>query len=383
MLCGRAIQTKKDLSDGLRYGDRIYFLCEYVLYEPGKTVIPILPVLTPQKIYFDAVFLYAFDIAGEKLTRLAALKPTSSHTGRGDVRNTRWAAAGPLLYLRYNTGWDKVARESVHDVFRFDPDNKTVEELTGDEKKILTSRHFAKRTGQAPGGRTLSFTDVWYHVGGIPADEWGLPSPLEYGKLSNSQCLSLIIEQRGDRYLRDAAFRRMRPSLSIEMLTDIADAMDRWRGKLPKYKQMMYAPHREEWFARLALEARYGSAAKNDSLEAALFRKDRRGTKGFLIKNHDVNRKDEDGRTPLMIAAYADNTEGIADLLKRGAAVNARDAQGRTPLMYAVFGNAPHALELLLRRSADTKLQTRSGQTVWMFVASTELRQHYLKNTGK
>ncbi len=92
---------------------------------------------------------------------------------------------------------------------------------------------------------------------------------------------------------------------------------------------------------------------------------------------------DAGGRTPLMIAAYFNDTALLGELIRAGAAIDARDAFGRTPLMYAIFGLAPDAMEYLLKRGANAKIPSASGWTAWMFVSHTDLREGYLGFAGK
>jgi hypothetical protein len=49
----------------------------------------------------------------------------------------------------------------------------------------------------------------------------------------------------------------------------------------------------------------------------------------------DVNAKDDEGLTPLMIAAHYSTPEMVTLLIDAGADVNAKDDDGQTPLMYA------------------------------------------------
>ncbi len=136
MLSGKEITTKKDLSEGLRSGQFVYFLCEYLLSRPGMTIIPMY-LSTPAKVYEDSVYLYSFDTAEGTLTRLASLKPLSTRSGRGSVRGARWAIGDQVIYVMYNTGWDAFAREFVKDVFRFDRSDNFAAEVAGEEKEKI------------------------------------------------------------------------------------------------------------------------------------------------------------------------------------------------------------------------------------------------------
>ncbi len=191
-----------------------------------------------------------------------------------------------------------------------------------------------------------------------------MTSPTAYAGIDETKCREVIIEGRGDRYFRDAVFRKLAPSLSQKSAREIITSMRKWNAALPKHRQMTYAPYMEEWATRLAVEARYGKNA---------------GAAELARHNQDVNRADGEGRTGLMIAAYADDFAVLGALVEKGADVNARDGKGCTPLMYAIFGKAPRSMEFLLRRGADTKVESRAGWTAWMFVSDTGLRERYLE----
>lgn len=65
-----------------------------------------------------------------------------------------------------------------------------------------------------------------------------------------------------------------------------------------------------------------------------------------------VDNADQQGHTPLHMAARAGNAPMAAYLLAAGAAVNYRDNQGRTPLYQAVRGNHLQAARILLAHGA-------------------------------
>lgn len=117
----------------------------------------------------------------------------------------------------------------------------------------------------------------------------------------------------------------------------------------------------------------------------------------------DVNARDDENRTPLIIAAgrgHADavkllldrgadpdarsdsrmtalaaaaengHTEVIKLLLASGTAVNPRDHEGLTPLALAAGEGRVDAVKLLLARGGDVKARTESGSTPLMLAAS-------------
>lgn len=70
----------------------------------------------------------------------------------------------------------------------------------------------------------------------------------------------------------------------------------------------------------------------------------------------DIDAPDEDGQTPLMIAAYWGNRKAIVMFLTNGADINAKDNNGQTTLMHAVSsdrGNVETAMWLIENAGAD------------------------------
>ncbi len=348
----KIINTNKEISDGLRKGNIIYFLCDYVLSESGTTIIPMY-MYSAGDIYYDKVFLYAFDITTDRLIRLAELKPVSSSNGRGSVKNARWADENTKIYVTYHTGWDKTARKYSDDVFCFDFKLNVVTELKNDDKEKLLCSVF-------PGRKTtnvISMTKVMFYAGCMPYEAWQLPSPADNSTMNNSEKERAIVEQLGDRYFQDAVFRTMSKSITGKEADRIILLMREWNEKLPKHRQMIYTPHMEEWSAKFSIAAGLNNGNAPNSVIHA-------------------------DNAEFLKAAYTDNLQRLKDLLKT-TDINAADKNSCTALMYAIFGKAPHTMEILIRNGADIKRQSKSGYTAWMFVSGSELRQRYLGLTEK
>lgn len=65
----------------------------------------------------------------------------------------------------------------------------------------------------------------------------------------------------------------------------------------------------------------------------------------------------QQGLPPLHAAVAAGNLEGVQSLLVQGANINARDRQGRTALMLAAMGNSKELVMVLMAAGADTRLR--------------------------
>jgi ankyrin repeat protein len=71
----------------------------------------------------------------------------------------------------------------------------------------------------------------------------------------------------------------------------------------------------------------------------------------YVARGIDVNTKDEDGETPLHLAAKYDQKAMVEFLLTKGANVNTKDNNGCTPLSLAAEGHKS-IVELLLKYGA-------------------------------
>jgi ankyrin repeat protein len=81
----------------------------------------------------------------------------------------------------------------------------------------------------------------------------------------------------------------------------------------------------------------------------------------------DVNVRDANGNTPLLLAAVYAGPECVELLLKKGADVNAANKAGATPLMRAATDFAKS--KLLIDAGADVKTKSAFGKTAIMIAA--------------
>jgi uncharacterized protein len=86
---------------------------------------------------------------------------------------------------------------------------------------------------------------------------------------------------------------------------------------------------------------------------------------GFLIqKGARIDLKDNQGNTPLMVAARIGNVDAARLLIARGANLNAANSLGETPLIMAVQRRDPAMTRLLLTQGADpSRRDTTSGMS--------------------
>lgn len=85
---------------------------------------------------------------------------------------------------------------------------------------------------------------------------------------------------------------------------------------------------------------------------------------------HFINRADEKGFTPLIIAAYSNHPAVVAILLERGADPNAADNSGNTALMGASFKGYTGVAEQLIGAGADVNQRNGQGAPALIFAAT-------------
>ncbi|WP_295117861.1 ankyrin repeat domain-containing protein [uncultured Chitinophaga sp.] len=84
---------------------------------------------------------------------------------------------------------------------------------------------------------------------------------------------------------------------------------------------------------------------------------------GLLKGRVNVELKDEDRRTPLMLAVYRSNTAAARLLIAAGANVNAQDKLLNSPFLYAAASGCEEIVRLSMQHGADYKVLNRYGGT--------------------
>ena len=110
-------------------------------------------------------------------------------------------------------------------------------------------------------------------------------------------------------------------------------------------------------------------AAERATLADAAERRDRAAIRAELGRGVDVNATQVDGTTALHWAAYYDDAETAALLVKAGANVNAANRYGVPPLTLASTNGNAAIVRLLLEAGADANVVTKGGETPLMLAA--------------
>ncbi|MCK5808921.1 ankyrin repeat domain-containing protein [bacterium] len=82
----------------------------------------------------------------------------------------------------------------------------------------------------------------------------------------------------------------------------------------------------------------------------------------FLEQKVDVNKKGPDGRSPMMHAIIAKDSQLIKDVMAHGAELDDKDAQGKTLLMYAASNGNVSLLKKLLSSGLDPAATSKEGK---------------------
>lgn len=143
------------------------------------------------------------------------------------------------------------------------------------------------------------------------------------------------------------------------VLPDIVELLLR-RGALEK------AENRNRTLSTLAFC--YGS---DDVLEKSV-----RIAQQLVANGVDVDTFDDDGRTPLMMAANRNNLPLVKFLLDNGADVNGQDADTANRLSVLMYAQHPEMVQFLLDNGADPSISTAYGENAY----EVQMRNSHQKN---
>ena len=107
----------------------------------------------------------------------------------------------------------------------------------------------------------------------------------------------------------------------------------------------------------------------------AIQRADKKMVEFLLSHDADVLRCNQDGRSPLAVAASQNWGDLVEKLVKKGADINAADKKGMTPLMQSVESRNAEMVKLLLKLGADVNCSSGA------FLGRKAL--DYAKKTGR
>ncbi|QED50198.1 ankyrin repeat domain-containing protein [Cytobacillus dafuensis] len=106
---------------------------------------------------------------------------------------------------------------------------------------------------------------------------------------------------------------------------------------------------------------------KRDDMKSQFFKAADQGNiakvNELLEQGIDVNSRDNQGRTAVMIATYANNAEMVKALIEKGADVNIQDNMKNSPFLYAGAEGYLEILKLTVEAGADPKIVNRFGGT--------------------
>lgn len=95
----------------------------------------------------------------------------------------------------------------------------------------------------------------------------------------------------------------------------------------------------------------------------------------FISKGVDVNKADNEGNTPLMVAAAARETAALEQLVPMVKNNNVQNNKGESALTMAVKSGTPEAVALLLAKSADVKVLDKEGNNLGFYVIQSHRPQ--------
>jgi ankyrin repeat protein len=89
----------------------------------------------------------------------------------------------------------------------------------------------------------------------------------------------------------------------------------------------------------------------------------------FIKAGMDINSRDKDGSTALMVASERGDVQMAQLLIQNGADVNAKNIDGYTALMYIAYKGNLEIAELLIKNKADVNARDKDGWTALRYAS--------------
>lgn len=143
-----------------------------------------------------------------------------------------------------------------------------------------------------------------------------------------------------------------------------------------RHSPMFVAVERQKGeFVDLFITAGAQAGINSDNLFRWVTKRNNLGVLAMLKGGVNPNVKNEQGNTPLIIAASIGDVEAVRNLLAYRADPNSANNDGNTPLIYAARYNQPQIIYELMRpyslvAPVDVNLQNKQGQTALYWAAS-------------
>lgn len=106
-----------------------------------------------------------------------------------------------------------------------------------------------------------------------------------------------------------------------------------------------------------------GKNMTGNPLHAAAAQDDAASIEDLLSKGAEIDARDDNGRTPLLVATHANRIDAARALIEKGADVNAKDDIEDSPYLYAGARGHLEILKMTLTHGADLKSTNRYGGT--------------------